>query len=997
MKSKLGRFSNNSTVNLSMYRRHRNPVTRSSCRRINFDHHEPADSSATFVRRYVYFDAVRRRRSRRVQVITELPVITHGDLRNPRVEIERGTRESTRSPESKNAAEKAVIPNSGNKSAIPTQRNRTPIQSVRSVTHVCIRYYFSRDLVNNGTEDANKSQRAFARRSSTKSAVSPTSYKKPLFSAPAGSAMKLENQYFIKMKRYQTFKKDFMDKQKLAQDLYNDMIQLREKVIASGTKDPGKLEDLKIEVGSHKQHPQIEPIVQKEQEESGIEKMTIGNEFVDNLERQLMEIPRKSQNLCLDLLGKQTDFIAFVNSQFNDNKINEEGDPMVEVHEQLEIHRKDCESVQACLDNIKTIETQAVEELVKNARGMLEEFECHRAKLIESKNTEGQRELQLQLSANIEELQAERERSNQNKERLRQAEVQLQRARAKIRELEAHAASDEGKIQTLQSSVKNLENQMKQKDQTMEVRLKDMQKMIKSSECLISKVEKQRDSFETRLVELREKMTIKESETMNTIKEMSERLDAVTTEVGMERDRRQQAEEAFSELEERYKHLENKSNQLCELAEKNKDFTIIEGNHSENEVCLYNELQAAKAELKTQKELILQLQQEKQEIVALMHQAASHDEEDDSREKLAAELAFKTNELKNLMMQFSDLKKVAKNAQEKNGTLENQLVEIQTWLHSQSKEGGKAGLNAHAIELQQQLSDLGNNLAEAIRQKEELETILTQKQLELEQRDRVMREQSKFLKVRDELLEILKGKAEQENGDLSNSDENNKYMKQVNKQITAKTEAIQELYSALESKQKQIMRLEKMVKMMEDQQDRAQAQRTRLEKRIAKLEVTLQTNKEQRYSLQDYEDYTPRQISSDEEQPYICERCRQETALLEKDDGQWSDKDHTDDNVRESFHDWFTDPSTLEMNKYSVNKHNFHGDGYVCNSPTTIGSRKCTDAMYNLHEETNSMVDSSRESIDPYQRQNYPHHRHLLYYRIRPSLTNRTNSHEVDL
>lgn len=107
------------------------------------------------------------------------------------------------------------------------------------------------------------------------------------------------------------------------------------------------------------------------------------------------------------------------------------------------------------------------------------------------------------------------------------------------------------------------------------------------------------------------------------------------------------------------------------------------------------------------------------------------------------------------------------------------MVEIQTWLHSQSKEGGKAGLNAHAIELQQQLSDLGNNLAEAIRQKEELETILTQKQLELEQRDRVMREQSKFLKVRDELLEILKGKAEQENGDLSNSDENNKYMKQV--------------------------------------------------------------------------------------------------------------------------------------------------------------------------------------------------------------------------
>lgn len=51
-----------------------------------------------------------------------------------------------------------------------------------------------------------------------------------------------------------------------------------------------------------------------------------------------------------------------------------------------------------------------------------------------------------------------------------------------------------------------------------------------------------------------------------------------------------------------------------------------------------------------------------------------------------------------------------------------------------------------------------NSLAEAMQQNKELETTLTQKQLELEQRDRVMREQSKFLKVRDELLSLLKGK-----------------------------------------------------------------------------------------------------------------------------------------------------------------------------------------------------------------------------------------------
>lgn len=95
--------------------------------------------------------------------------------------------------------------------------------------------------------------------------------------------------------------------------------------------------------------------------------------------------------------------------------------------------------------------------------------------------------------------------------------------------------------------------------------------------------------------------------------------------------------------------------------------------------------------------------------------------------------------------------------QERNDILENQLSEIQHRLQARSNENGKTqGLDA--IELQQQISDLRNSLAEVIQQNQDLETTLTQKQLELEQRDRVMREQSKFLKVRDELLSLLKGK-----------------------------------------------------------------------------------------------------------------------------------------------------------------------------------------------------------------------------------------------
>lgn len=110
------------------------------------------------------------------------------------------------------------------------------------------------------------------------------------------------------------------------------------------------------------------------------------------------------------------------------------------------------------------------------------------------------------------------------------------------------------------------------------------------------------------------------------------------------------------------------------------------------------------------------------------------------------------------------------------------MQDIQNRLQVQIKEGGKAAVNAHVIELQQQISDLRNSLAETTAHTAELETALTQKQLELEQRDRIMREQSKFLKVRDELLSLLKGKVGHTDRDTSNDDdEHRKDIDEVNK------------------------------------------------------------------------------------------------------------------------------------------------------------------------------------------------------------------------
>ncbi|XP_031367720.1 myosin heavy chain, non-muscle-like isoform X3 [Apis dorsata] len=871
-----------------------------------------------------------------------------------------------------NVIEKSAMSSAGIKGASASQK-------LKNLNNHSGRNSVHGETTSNTTEDAsinNKSQTNTVRRPG-KSSISPTMHKRPTTNLPAGSTLRPENQYAMKKKRYLLLKKELTDKQKAAQELYTELSQLREKLLTTGARDPGKPEILKLEIGPPKASFPTEQIC-NEPVDTHIEKLSAGNELLECLEDRLREIPQRLRTICKELLDKQSNFTSFITSHLIEASENTEANPE-EVTIQLEVHQRDYDSIRSRLNEIQELEEKSIAELRNNVQNMIDEYEHSRSKLKELNTIEAQKELQVHLNAAMEELQAEKDKNNQGKDRLRQTETHLQKARTKIRDLETSMAADKDKIQQLQCNVKSLEGQMKQKDMAIDARLKDMQKTMKNSEDLVSKVEKQRDSFEARLVELKEKMNSKENESMSTIKEMSERLKAITADLGVEKEKRQQVEDAFVELDERYRNLEEKSKQLCELAEKNKDITITEGNHTENEVRLFNELQQTRNELEAERQTKLQLQQEKEEIIAVMHQAACREEDEDSREKLAAELVFKSNELQKLMMQYTGLKKVAKNAQEKNGMLERQLMEIQERLHSQSMEGGKAGLSAHAIELQQQVSDLRNNLAEIIRQKEELETALTQKQLELEQRDRVMREQSKFLKVRDELLDILKGKVQQENGELSNSDENNEYLEQ----IAAKTEAIQELYTTLENKQLQIMRLEKMVKLMEDHQDRAQAQRTRLENRIAQLELALQRNKEQR-------DYIQRQTSSDEEQPYICERCRQETSV-EKDKDEWSNKNDSTDNTNESLSNWLTNMSSVEITQDALNNQDLQNNNYFYDLPVTDRNRRYTYGVHNPYREFN-MEDSSRESLNPYQREYHQHH-----YRVRSPLAHKTMPYSVAL
>ncbi|XP_076294048.1 uncharacterized protein LOC143215641 [Lasioglossum baleicum] len=156
---------------------------------------------------------------------------------------------------------------------------------------------------------------------------------------------------------------------KAAQDAYNEASQLREKVIANGTKDPGKLDDLRIEVGSCKQHGLSEP----GQAATNDRKLdVIGSEFVERLGKQLQSIPQKSHNLRRDILNKQAELMTFVALRLKPNANEPDGDSAnFEVVAQLETQQKDFESLKTCLEQAEAMEANIVEQILTDARGKI--------------------------------------------------------------------------------------------------------------------------------------------------------------------------------------------------------------------------------------------------------------------------------------------------------------------------------------------------------------------------------------------------------------------------------------------------------------------------------------------------------------------------------------------------------------------------------------------------------------------------------------------------
>jgi len=301
--------------------------------------------------------------------------------------------------------------------------------------------------------------------------------------------------------------------QKIAQELYDEIVTLREKIISIGGKDPGKLEDPRpLQFNFSKQNPLVldeksrEPVPQPEpicMDES----VVIG---VSTLQNQLQDLCDRSQELCRNAVDEITSLVRFVKGRLTElyerQNEAEEAESVLPNIEQVQLEQAVCsltdrsyEELKTRLEKLRSTQNDFLAEFAKKCSTLRNEYDSYRNRVNERPKTGDRTDMQHQLNLALEELKMERDRANQGRDRMRMTEIQMQKARVKIRDLENHLANEQTTSQQLQNNIRALELQLRQKDQTMEQRMRDMHKAMKSSEDLMAKMEKQRDSFESRL------------------------------------------------------------------------------------------------------------------------------------------------------------------------------------------------------------------------------------------------------------------------------------------------------------------------------------------------------------------------------------------------------------------------------------------------------------------------------------------------------------------
>ncbi|CAH0717281.1 unnamed protein product, partial [Brenthis ino] len=576
------------------------------------------------------------------------------------------------------------------------------------------------------------------------------------------------------------------------------------------------------------------------------------------MESKALKVPVQFAELCLQAFTARQDLINWVKDLIEKNEIvatdaverianyNTQGLELYEVLRDLKTRADDA------VDTIIALSRRACEErstliavgesLVREVARLRQDLETRPTMTNEICKIQADADISKELEQTRQLLEEERVAKSAMKDKLTSTETQLRQTRLRVSKMDRQLREAEASIASLTGTVKTLEDQSRQREVQLEARARKLKESLKTGEVTSSQLAQQRDSLKNEVKNLKEQIQTLTDKHKSEEQTMNNKLNDLMSALDEEKKLTQAEIEQKHQLEVAIKENQNTIEKLKAKC------TGLEGNRlnpdlpTEREMDMWAELQATKDTLRLTEEEMNACKREKVRFLETLTKIAESDDKVGIQQKLAAELLTKEEILGKNQLQIRELTKMNKLNEQKIIQYEEYFRELQ--IHNSTEENSEDAINNSSYQyLQQEIMNLKMSLLDALHSKEELAESLAEKEQQLEHQNKTSRAQAKVIKVREELINMLNNKETEQSRKLATLQQDlehrMKIVDEVNKQIGAKADEIQELFTTLENKQQQIHRLEKIVFALEEQQTRSQAQRTRQEEKIAALEHEL--------------------------------------------------------------------------------------------------------------------------------------------------------------
>ncbi|CAG9563575.1 unnamed protein product [Danaus chrysippus] len=584
----------------------------------------------------------------------------------------------------------------------------------------------------------------------------------------------------------------------------------------------------------------------------------IDEHALGEVETKVLNIPGYFAELCLQAFTARQELIDWIKDLVEKKEIvNEEAMERISIYNNQGLHL--CET----LRELKSKADEAVntvtlllkrasnerstlvtvgESLVREVARLRQDLESRSVVVEEIHEPRVDPEMNKALEDLRSELEEERIAKTAMKEKLANSETQLRQMRLRISKMDRQLREADASIISLTETVKSSEDKIRQKEVHFEARARKLKETLKTGEVASNHLAQQRDALQIEVNQLKDQIQAMMVQHKSDVQELNQRIkdltftleeNKITTQTLLEEN--QNLQSLLTESKQYAEELKTKVTDL-ENSKPNPDLP------TEREMDLWAELQATKDTLRMTEDEITACKREKIRFLESLSKIAESDDKIGLQQKLSAELLNKEEILSKMQTQIRDLTKNIKLNEQKVIQYEQFVRDIQA--HNRAVANCKEAPNGISYEdLQQEIMNLKMSLLDAVHRNDELSEILAQKEQQLEHQDKTSRAQTKVIKVREELINLLKNKETEQSRELAGLQQDLEHrmriVDEVNKQIAEKADEIQELFSTLENKQQQIHRLEKIVLALEEQQRRAQAQRTRHEEKIAALEHEL--------------------------------------------------------------------------------------------------------------------------------------------------------------